>query len=296
MFRPFPKIPNRPPRGSEHVQTWKAFVKLHGTNAAIHVKDGEMVAFQSRNRLITPDDDNQGFAQAMTNLAPKLDIPFENHIIYGEWAGQGIQSNVAISNIPKTFFPFAVFDKETGNFLHNESYRVDYMRRNNESTWKGHLLVPYDTFGRKDMERLEAVVKAIDAVCPVGLAFGHEGHGEGLVLRPVSSKYEKTNLDLWWKAKGKSHQGSGEVKQFKAPQFGAESAGWIHEQVDKRARQGLEYLVEMNHPLDSTSTPIYIKWMIADIKAEEEIPDFVNPKAIGGVAARFYKELSNGTF
>lgn len=290
-FVPFPKIPNKPPRDSEQVEVWEAFVKLHGTNAAIHVKDGEMVAFQSRNRLITPGDDNQGFAQAMTNLEKPYDLSaFDDHIIYGEWAGQGIQSNVAISNIPKTFFPFAVFDKSQG-FLHNDHYTINHVIG---AGFKANLLMPYDLFGRKDMERLEAVVESIDAVCPVGIAFGHEGHGEGVVLRPAGR--DGTNPDLWWKAKGKSHQKSGEVKQFKAPQFGAESAEWIHEQVDKRARQGLEYLVEMNHPLDATSTPIYIKWIIADIEAEEEIPDFVNFKAIGGVAARFYKELANGTF
>ena len=37
--------------------------KMDGTNACIIIEDGFIVGVQSRKRLITPDDDNFGFAQ-----------------------------------------------------------------------------------------------------------------------------------------------------------------------------------------------------------------------------------------
>lgn len=42
-------------------------VKLHGTNAAIRICNGE-ITYQSRENVITPQKDNAGFATAMSQI------------------------------------------------------------------------------------------------------------------------------------------------------------------------------------------------------------------------------------
>lgn len=56
---------------SRFVVPYRGKIKLHGTNAAIQF-DGDVVAAQSRSRLITPDDDNLGFAVTEARLRQAL--------------------------------------------------------------------------------------------------------------------------------------------------------------------------------------------------------------------------------
>lgn len=66
--------------------------KIDGTNACIVAQDGKVTA-QSRKRIITPDDDNYGFAKwVYENAGALLDtLGYGYH--YGEWYGEGIQKN-----------------------------------------------------------------------------------------------------------------------------------------------------------------------------------------------------------
>lgn len=66
--------------------------KIDGTNACVVIYDGQVKA-QSRNRIITPDDDNAGFAKwVYSNAGALMDtLGFGYH--YGEWFGEGIQKN-----------------------------------------------------------------------------------------------------------------------------------------------------------------------------------------------------------
>lgn len=66
--------------------------KIDGTNAAIHV-DGESgrVAAQSRRRLITPDDDNYGFAGWVRRNADDFDTIDAVPVLYrGTFSGQAV--------------------------------------------------------------------------------------------------------------------------------------------------------------------------------------------------------------
>ncbi len=85
-FIAWPKIP----RGQlENVTITE---KIDGTNACVIIKGGEMVGVQSRKRLITPEDDNYGFAKwAWENSSELSQLGDGYH--YGEWAGVGIQKN-----------------------------------------------------------------------------------------------------------------------------------------------------------------------------------------------------------
>lgn len=69
--------------------------KLDGTNACIAIGDNGEFFIGSRNRWITPDDDNYGFAKwATDNKQELLKLGPGRH--YGEWWGAGIQRRYSI--------------------------------------------------------------------------------------------------------------------------------------------------------------------------------------------------------
>lgn len=84
-FKPWPKIPRY--KGSKVCIT----EKMDGTNACIVIKDGELYT-QSRNQLITPEQDNYGFAKWCQDNKQEL-LKLGDGYHYGEWVGLGIQSN-----------------------------------------------------------------------------------------------------------------------------------------------------------------------------------------------------------
>jgi hypothetical protein len=82
-FNPFPKI------GRLSNETVIITEKLDGTNAQV-VINGDQIRAGSRNRWITPEDDNFGFARWVeTNRTELLKLGDGQH--FGEWWGRGIQ-------------------------------------------------------------------------------------------------------------------------------------------------------------------------------------------------------------
>jgi hypothetical protein len=71
--------------------------KLDGTNAQVWVsEDLATVAAGSRNRWITPEDDNFGFAKWVADHAEELRALGPGHH-YGEWWGAGIQRRYGLN-------------------------------------------------------------------------------------------------------------------------------------------------------------------------------------------------------
>ena len=66
--------------------------KINGTNGGIIIYNGQVKA-QSRKRIITPDDDNFGFARWVYDNAGALMDTLGYGYHYGEWFGEGIQKN-----------------------------------------------------------------------------------------------------------------------------------------------------------------------------------------------------------
>ncbi len=83
-FKAWPKIP----RYSN--ERWIITEKIDGTNACIIIDTEDNVAAQSRTRLITPFDDNFGFAGWVEDNKHELLLLGPGHH-YGEWWGSGIQ-------------------------------------------------------------------------------------------------------------------------------------------------------------------------------------------------------------
>ena len=61
-------------------------------NACINIHEGQIVSVQSRKRIITPEDDDYGFARWVERNAEEL-VKLGDGRHYGEWTGLGIQKN-----------------------------------------------------------------------------------------------------------------------------------------------------------------------------------------------------------
>lgn len=70
--------------------------KLDGTNAQVHITDAGVIYAGSRNRWISSEDDNFGFARWVAEHAGELQsLGPGTH--YGEWWGPGIQRRYGIA-------------------------------------------------------------------------------------------------------------------------------------------------------------------------------------------------------
>ena len=99
-FKAWNKIPRENPFRATITE------KINGTNACIIIQDGSVVGAQSRKRLITPDDDNFGFAAWVEKNSEALEALGDGYH-YGEWAGPGIQKNPHALD-EKQFFLFNI--------------------------------------------------------------------------------------------------------------------------------------------------------------------------------------------
>jgi hypothetical protein len=98
-FQPWPKIArlNRDITITE---------KIDGTNAAVIIDTDGTVAAQSRKRLITPEDDNFGFARWVADNADRLAFTLGVGRHFGEWWGSGIQRGYGLVKGEKRFSLF----------------------------------------------------------------------------------------------------------------------------------------------------------------------------------------------
>ena len=99
-FRAFNKIPrfrHRPVIITE---------KIDGTNGIVHVTDDGRIFADSRNRWLTLEKDNYGFARWVDDHSDELVEGLGEGTHYGEWYGQGIQRRYGLDH--KRFAPFNV--------------------------------------------------------------------------------------------------------------------------------------------------------------------------------------------
>lgn len=96
--------------------------KIDGTNAAIVITDDGRVGAQSRTRLITPDDDNYGFAGWVDRNRDDLVGILGPGRHFGEWWGSGIQRKYGLTGPDKRF---SLFNSERWRSEHTtEFWRV----------------------------------------------------------------------------------------------------------------------------------------------------------------------------
>lgn len=283
---------------------FRGSVKLHGTNAGISydARTGELQA-QSRERLLTPFDDNANFAKFVnTNkdffvgMLKEVASVYDMNIVvmFGEWAGEGINKGVAINEIPKTFFAFTIramkefpgiaddgTETEVAQVWLSEAQineAVIGYQSQNTGTELIYSIYDEDKFPVEEIEidfsdpiqaqnKLVELTIAVETECPVGKYFGRAGVGEGIV-------WQNGEHRLKFKVKGEKHSATKvkTVKEIAAVDLELHNSmrEFVAAAVSQnRLDQGIVKLGEMGLPADSTSTGAFLKWIAQDVLKEE---------------------------
>lgn len=266
---------------------FRGTVKLHGTNASVVLHpDGEFVS-QSRKRICTIENDNQGFAvfaHGKKDIFLKLferfgeDFFGEPATIYGEWCGGNIQGGVGLSQVSaKKFIIFAIrvglsddarwLNLKDRKFESFESPEHEIYNINSFPVWEKEI-----DFNSPAVVRNEIVdlTMGVEAECPVAKAFGVEnGVGEGVVWKCTEPGFESS--DFWFKVKGEKHSSSN-VKTLASvdPEKMKNVQEFVEYSVtENRLNQGIDFLKEVNAEFSMKSTGVFLKWLVSDIASEE---------------------------
>ena len=264
--------------------TYRAKVKLDGTNAAVQVFLDGRIAAQSRTQVITTTSDNMGFANWVDqnqNFFCQLARP-DHLTIFGEWCGKGIQSRTAVAQIDrKIFVVFAlqiIGTKDKITRLEIDPDRIAALLLPHPDIY----VLPFfgepillDFGNREQMQsaaaKLNALVEAVETIDPwVKETFGVEGMGEGLVLYPLAeTQTERLGYsELLFKAKGEKHQ---VVKTKQPVQLDPELAKSIAEFASlfvtpNRLEQGLMQVC--GGLADMRQMGPFLKWIATDVQKE----------------------------
>lgn len=283
-------------------------VKLHGTNAAIQIHGDGTVVAQSRSNVITPQSDNMGFAAHVEAnkefWAQKAGS--DGVILYGEWCGKGIQSNVAVSEIPKTFAIFAARSLRDLDYMIVEPRRLEAFvpvvgghPLARVLPWAGRPILVDWSKSSEELEilteKINEAVLAVEACDPwVEANFDIKGTGEGLVYYPDSEEHSgsfKMFSDLCFKAKGAKHRVVAAPKAAMVdPQVAASVDAFVNMVVtEARLEQGMGIVGE----LDRKNTGAFVRWVFADVQkecqAEIEASKLVWASVNGAISGRASK-------
>ena len=268
------------------VITYRAKIKLHGTNAAVRITTDGKVAAQKRSQVITPQDDNAGFANWVSrNMDYFHHLKSDRNLtIFGEWCGSNIQKGVAVSQIKrKVFAVFAIQYGGVNGQLAKLEIRPEKIR-NVLPEQEDIFVLPYYgepvtlDFGNKERlqtatEQINLMVAAVEKVDPwVKETFGVEGTGEGLVMYPETDElvFREGYSELIFKAKGEKHR---VVKNKQAVQIDPEVARSIEEFVDlfvTEARLEQALTEGCGGELNMRKMGQFLKWISLDIQKESE--------------------------
>ena len=288
--------------------TWYAKVKLHGTNAAIRFSNDGKITGQKRTSDVSIGNDNAGFAvfvEARRELLAEwyADYVSQNGrpdgdiILNGEWAGPGVQKNVALTDIPsKQFFVFAITETHPGarrSEMTHCAATIRHMLHGHgvaQTRWQeaGIRVIPNFRSFTADLRfrdgaeafaaELNSIVDEIEKCDPyIKEVFGVEGTGEGLVFYPHG-----TGGNVWctysefesmaFKVKGEKHAVSKAGKPARIKSAVSENAYHFADMhvTEARLNQGLEHF-----PAEKRNTGAFIGWVCRDVVTEcaQEIID-----------------------
>jgi hypothetical protein len=255
-------------------------VKLHGSNGGIRRTPSGKIVPQSRKRILDVSSDNYGFAMfvesnrdAIKRLFDEYFTPDQDVTLYGEWCGEGIQSNVALALLPKHF---VIFNYKIKGVYEKDGYPISSDMHDNDAGIYNIFQIPHYevTVNFVDpnnaIHEMNELTDAIDNACPWGEFRGVTGHGEGLVWVP--RQFPEIS-DLWFKTKGGKHSGKPKVKGIKA-KMSVEEANTIAECLlvvlpEWRLQQGITHLKEEHYLMEPSSIGPYLKWVSQDVLKEE---------------------------
>ena len=264
--------------------TYRAKIKLDGTNAGVQIFSDGRVAAQSRSQIITPDSDNLGFANWVEqNLEFFATLAGKEHLtLFGEWCGKKIQKRTAISKIDrKIFVVFAIQYGGVDGHLAKLEINPEVIR-SVIPTHSDIFVLPFygDSvvfdFGdllqiQTSIDIVNQMLENVEKIDPwVKETFGIEGLGEGLVMYPQTSDLVErfSYSELLFKVKGEKHQ---VVRTKKSVQLDPEVAGSLDDFVSlfattARLEQGVTEAC--NGEFDLKKMGDFIKWIVTDVKKE----------------------------
>lgn len=307
-------------------------ILVHNTNASvvIPVINGVQGDYwcQSRERIITPNDDNAGFASFIFTVKPQIleivntimhnisddvrenikTLDEYNICIFGEWCGGNIQGKVALNQLPKMFIIFGI---KVGDYWFNydELKAINYTKYNDSKIYSiYHFPIHKVVIDFNNPEAAQNIINdltlEVEDECPIGKFFGVSGIGEGLVFSPECPEYNRP--DFRFKSKGVKHQNS---KVTTLNPIDMEKVNSVNECVDKyltesRLEQGIDKLKEMGLVVDTKSTGEYLKWVVGDVIKEHGdeilmsglIFKEVSPKLSNKARLWFFNYLNKLTF
>jgi hypothetical protein len=238
-------------------------VKLHGTNAGIVKYADGGIYFQSRERVLSLEQDNAGFMAEMIKIDLSSlfnGIQFNDYCaVYGEWCGGNIQKNVAIAQLPKMFVIFALkVDDRFVSLPHS-------LQDNANSIYNILQFQTYSVdinFNKPELiqNKLIELTLAVEKECPVAKFFGVSGIGEGIVFACDS------DTSLIFKSKGELHSVSKVVtlNNIDTDKFDELNAFVESVATENRFNQGAEIIGN-----DIKKTGAFISWVVKDVLKEE---------------------------
>ena len=278
--------------------TFKGTIKLHGTNAAVCKKEGE-IWYQSRQRIISINNDNMGFSKWMSE---KVDLLLENYddvIIFGEFCGKGIQNGVGISRLDQMFVIFNILIN--GDFIEQVPENIEILNNNriyHINQFKTYTIkVNFNDITENELQVLNQYTEEVEKECPVAKYFNiNNGVGEGIVWKPLDAKYY--NSDYWFKTKGQKHS------NFKSDKLTTPIIPEIEEFLNSAITEiRLEQAWQSVQHNSMQDIPIFIKWIVSDILREERLiilennlPEKFLIKEIGNRARDWYVRKLNNNF
>ncbi|KQN09975.1 hypothetical protein ASE85_03325 [Sphingobium sp. Leaf26] len=301
-------------RDQDYKVTYGFKIKIHGTNAGVRVQPNGQVAAQRRSSDIPGDTDNGGF-RAWVEANPSYWATFHNPdlatYVWGEWAGPGIQQDVACSATPEpVFYPFAIDTYDVAGQLQQRLYdpqEISFRMSGTMPAPSSVKTLPYHSkvtidFGDKDAT-VATVMALNDEVEQIGerdplmaSMFGIEGKGEGLVGYPMVGNglsYAPDEIPMWsvlnFKAKAENLRvnRSRDAVHLKAQWFPTKNLFAEAFCTEQRMEQALAEAVDGQ--LDPCRTRDFIEWVKADILkesvAEREESNIDWNDVVGGISA-----------
>lgn len=241
--------------------------KIHGTNASVCFSEKDGLWVQSKNNIITPENDNAGcaaFVEERRELFIDLIRKIANIGVYGidlnenivtlyfEWCGGNIQKNSCVSGLDKraiffNHFKVSGLEEEVSDdgLVLNEDWlplpRIVFWEEHKENNlfhvsdfgeWKVTIDPNAPGVAQNQMVQL---VEDIEAKSPIGLKFGEENIGEGVVgiiwhagemyrFKVKGDKHSKTKVKKLNKADTETEAKINDFAQYACPAWRLEQA------------------------------------------------------------------------
>ncbi|RLE20473.1 MAG: hypothetical protein DRJ50_10685 [Actinobacteria bacterium] len=258
-FNPSAKIP------------FQGTVKVHGTNAAVVIEPDGSVRYQSRSRIITPEDDNFGFAawaEKLIDIFKEFTFEGSTVVLHGEFAGKGIQKGVAISDVEKFFYIFAAvarYPDGTKVDVFNQLISPEDCRiLLSTDVYEEYITIDF-AFPEASQNKLAEMTEAVEKECPVGKWLGVSGAGEGIVWAATMPDWSIARF----KVKGQKHSVS-KVKEL--AQVDPEKVASVQKFIEYAATEGrLEQALQevCEGDADRGKLGAFLKWVSSDVNKEE---------------------------